>query len=68
MLALSAMGTCYEKLPKSTVRNSAFSRNVPAHQGAAVQSVSAFIQTLSKLGKLIEVIKSEKDEAKQTKK
>lgn len=40
-------------------------QNVPALKGAAVQSVSAFIQTLSKLGKLIEVRKrSEKDETK----
>lgn len=52
-----------EKLPKSTIHNSAFSKKVPALKGA----ILAFIKTLCTLGKLIELRKRrEKDKKANT--
>lgn len=54
---------CCERLPKSTIHNSAFSKKVPTLKGA----VLAFIKTLCTLGKLIEVRKRrEKDKKANT--
>lgn len=54
---------CYEKLPKSTIHNSAFPKKVPTLKGA----ILAFIKTLCTLGKLIEVRKRrEKDKKANT--
>lgn len=58
---------CYEKLPKSTLHHSVFSKMVPALKGKSLKSMLGFIKTLYKLGKPIEVREtSDKDKKAET--